>query len=90
MDEPAQSYTVTVGKKFTDGRIAFFTNAFRKIISEIGLPSYEKVLTDLYDADLLDCKSSREKCKVIKIDGKPQRAYVVNSEAFAVDDSENS
>ena len=88
MDDAAQSFTSTVGKKFADGRIAFFTNAFRKIIAEIGLPSYEKVLFDLYDADYLDCKSSREKCKVVKIDDKPQRAYVVKSEAFSVKDGD--
>lgn len=87
MDEPAQSYTETVGKKFADGRIAFLPTAFRKICVEIGIPSYEKFLSDLYDADYLDCPNQREKCKVVKIDGKPTRAYVINRDALDLKDN---
>lgn len=82
-DYPADTHASTVGKKFADGRIAFFANAFRNVIAEIGLPSYEKVLCDLYDADLLDCKSSREKAKTINLDGQSARAYVLKAEALA-------
>ena len=90
MDEPAQSYTETVGKKFADGRIAFLPTAFRKICVEIGIPSYEKFLSDLYDADYLDCPNQREKCKVIKIDGNPARAYVINRDALDLKDNNNT
>ena len=90
-DNEAQSFASTVGKKFANGDVAFFPHAFRKIVAEIGLPSYEKVLNDLYELDALDCPSRREKCKVKKIDGESKRVYVVKSEAFVInEDSKNS
>ena len=78
-DNPAESYAGTVGKKFADGHIAFYPFAFRKICAEIGLPSYEKFLCDLYDADCLECKSSREKSTQKKIEGENKRVYMIKS-----------
>ena len=82
-DEAAESYTETVGKKFADGQIAFYPNAFRKIVErDLGLPSYEKFLNDLFTEDLLICNNRREKSMQKKINGENQRVYLLKAETF--------
>ena len=87
----AQSYASAVGLKRVDGSIAFYTNAFKNIVfKEIGLPSYGKFLSDLYDAGALDCKDRRTKRKTIR-DGKDiPHCYVIKSDVFSGDNESES
>ena len=90
-DEAASSYIETVGKKFADGRVAFYPNAFRKIVErELGLPSYEKFLNDLFTEDLLICPNRREKARQMKINGENQRVYLLKAETFVSDSEEET
>ena len=76
-DMPAISFAESSGKVFRDTRVGFSVNAFRRIVEdELHLPSYEKFLNDLYDADKIICKSKREKAKQVKIDKQNVRLYL--------------
>lgn len=81
-DNPATSFAGTVGKKFANGDVAFYQNAFRKICEEIRLPSYEKFLSDLYELGALDCKSSRTKVKQIRIGKDRPWVYYIKADVF--------
>lgn len=83
---PALSYNETSGIIYRDGRVVFFTNAFRRIVEdELQLPSYQKFLNELYDADKIDAPSKREKAKVIRIDNKTARVYMFKSGVLKAD-----
>lgn len=82
MDNPATSFAGTVGKKFANGDVAFYQNAFRKICEDIRLPSYEKFLSDLYELGALDCKSSRTKVKQIRIGKDRPWVYYIKADVF--------
>ena len=76
----AESNAPSAGKKFPDGRIGFYQNAFRNIVEDdLKLPSYEKFLSDLFDAGFLDCKDSRNKTKQVRVDGVRAKMYVINA-----------
>ena len=51
---------------YFDGKVAFFANAFARVISKSGLPSYSSVLAELYEAGHLVAKNSREKSIRVK------------------------
>lgn len=73
----ASSFTETSGIIFTDGRVAFFPNAFKRICeSDLLLPSYEKFLNELFDDNILICSSRRDKRKSIKGGGKVKKVYM--------------
>lgn len=64
-DEQKRKSEELDGIKYHDGKVAFFANAFKRVISKSGLPSYSAVLSELYEADALIAKNSREKsCRV--------------------------
>ena len=84
-----ESYAPTAGILYADESVAFYQNQFRQIVSEIGLPSYEKLLSDLYDADCLDCPNRREKRKrVPNSEGGRTHAYVVKAGVLFPNDDE--
>ena len=60
-DEQKRKSEELDGIKYHDGKVAFFANAFKRVISKSGLPSYSAVLSELYEADALIAKNSREK-----------------------------
>lgn len=76
----SESYAPTAGILYANESVAFYQNQFRQIVSEIGLPSYEKLLSDLYNADCLDCPNSGEKRKKVpNSEGGRTHAFVVKA-----------
>lgn len=73
----ALSFNETSGIQFSDGRVAFFSNAFRRICEEeLHLPSYEKFLNELFDTSTLICPNRREKRKSLKISNSVKKVYM--------------
>lgn len=80
----AVSFTESSGIKFTDGKVAFFPNAFRRICDEeLHLPSYAKFLTELFDEGKLICKSRRDKSYQVWFGGENHRTYLFKAGVLA-------
>ena len=58
-----ESYAPDAGRIFSDGRVAIYPNVFKQICKDVGIPSSEKFLRDLYDDGLLDCTDWEHRSK---------------------------
>lgn len=75
--DSALSFSETSGIIFTDGRVGFFPNAFRRICQdELKLPSYDKFLNELFDENKIDAPSRRSKAKIIWTGNTSKRVYL--------------
>ena len=76
--EPYEKYGIV----FQNGDVAFFTSCFKKICTELGLPSYDRLLSDAHERGWLDGASRRYKRKSIRWHGEVRNVYYFKAAAF--------
>ena len=76
--EPYEKYGII----FSNGDIGFFTSHFKTICDDLEIPSYTRLLNDVYDRGFLDGASKRYKRKPIRWHGEIKNIYCFKSSAF--------